>query len=80
MSKSVDLKSKTEKSSLKHLAGIIEAYLRGESWVSDERLKAEFSLYHTPQELHEVLQAAEFSYLQSINPGKLEQLKKHLLA
>ena len=69
----------TEESSHRHLATILEAYLKGDSSVTEERLLWEVEKYHSPDELRWILRSTSYAYLLEIDPYKLEQVKKKFL-
>ncbi len=71
--------TKTEESSHRHLALVLEAYLKGEDWVTEDRFSAEIEKYHSPDELQLLLTLKNYAYLLQINPEKLEKVRKRFL-
>ena len=65
--------------SMKRLSAIVEAYLRGEKWVTEKRLEGEVLKSHSPDELREVLSSKKYSYLLEINPKRLKHIQEKFL-
>jgi hypothetical protein len=69
-----------EEASRGHLAGVLEGYLRQEKWATERRLEGDVYKSHNVEELRQVLESDDFSYLRSINPQRLEQVRKKFLS
>jgi hypothetical protein len=75
-----------KEATLNRLAGILEGYLRqdvgrnGKIWATEKRLESELTINHSPQELRELLESSDYSYLLSINPERLANVKKKFLS
>jgi hypothetical protein len=67
-----------EEQAQRRLAVILEGYLSGEKWASEKTLQRELDK-SGPAGLKELLDSERFSYLKSINPQKLEHLRRRFL-
>ncbi len=67
-----------EEKAQRRLAIVLEGYLSGEKWAKERVLRDEVTKWGS-NTLEQVLELARFSYLRSINPGKLEQVRKKFL-
>ncbi len=67
-----------EEKAQRRLAIVLEGYLSAEKWAKERVLRDEVSRWG-PDTLEQVLDSARFSYLMSINPRKLEQVRKKFL-
>ena len=67
-----------EEKAQRRLAIVLEGYLSGEKWAKERVLRDEMGKWGS-NVLEQVLESARFSYLMSINPKKLEQVRKKFL-
>ncbi len=67
-----------EEKAQRRLAIVLEGYLGGEKWAKERVLRDEVGKWGS-NALEQVLDSARFSYLRSINPAKLEQVRKKFL-
>lgn len=65
----------SDEASESRLAGILEGYLKEEKWCTEKRLEGEIYKSHSPETLKRVIESTRFSYLYTINPVRLEQVK-----
>ncbi len=67
-----------EEKAQRRLAIVLEGYLSGEKWAKERVLRDEVSRWG-PNTLEQVLESARYSYLSSIHPRRLDQVRKKYL-